>query len=151
MLDRKDIGKSFEPVSAVVEKGRLISFVSAIAEENSIYIDDLAANKADYSALPVPPTFLFCLKMDVPKPFENYQNIGVSLEKLLHANQGFTYFTPTVVGDELIFYSSVEDIYAKKGGALEFLIEKTKVENQRGEHVADLKTTLVIRNETHEK
>ncbi len=146
MLDIKDIGKSFEPTSAVVEKGRLISFASAIDEKNSIYIDELSAKKAGYPALPVPPTFLFCLKMDVPKPFENYQNLGVSLEKLLHANQSFTYFTPAVVGDELTFYSSVEDIYAKKGGALEFLIEKTKVENQRGEHVADLQTTLVIRN-----
>ncbi len=146
MLDIKDIGKSFKPVSAIVEKGRLISFASAIDEKNPIYIDELVAKQVNYSALPVPPTFLFCLKMDVPKPFENYQNIGVSLEKLLHANQSFTYFSPAEVGDELTFYSSVEDIYAKKGGALEFLIEKTKVENQRGEHVADLKTTLVIRN-----
>ncbi|GAB2703146.1 MAG: acyl dehydratase [Alteromonas sp.] len=146
MLDLKDVGKSFEPVVASVEKGRLINFAKSIAEDNPIYTDELAAKKAGYDSLPVPPTFLFCLKMDVPKPFENYQNIGVSLEKLLHANQSFTYFKSAVVGDELTFYSNVEDIYAKKGGALEFLIEKTKVENQSGEHVADLETTLVIRN-----
>jgi len=146
MLDTNNIGKIFTPTTALVEKGRISRFAKSIGENNSIYLDDASAKKAGYNALPVPPTFLFCLKMDVPEPFANYEELGVSLQKLLHANQTFEYFNTAVAGDMLTFTSVVEDIYAKKGGALEFLVEKTKVVNQKNEHVADLITTLVIRN-----
>jgi len=146
MLDKNDIGKVFEPITASVEKGRLSRFAKAIGEKNPIYLDDATAKSAGYDDLPVPPTFLFCLKMDVDNPFENYESLGVSLEKLLHANQSFEYFGTAVAGDILTFNSVVEDIYIKKGGELEFLIEKTNVINQRDEHIANLVTTLVIRN-----
>jgi len=146
MLDINDIGKVFDPITASVEKGQLSRFAKAIGQNNLIYIDNAAARNSGYDDLPVPPTFLFCLKMDVPDPFENYEKLGVCLQKLLHANQSFEYFNAAVAGDVLTFNSVVEDIYAKKGGALEFLIEKTKVVNQRDEHIADLVTTLVIRS-----
>ena len=146
MLDKNDIDKEFKPVVAEVEKGRLLFFAKAIGEIKPTFTDEFIAIDNGYSALPVPPTFLFCLKMDVPDPFENYRNLGISLANMLHAKQSFTYHTPAVAGDLLTFYSHVADIYDKKGGALEFLVEKTKVVNQRDEHVADITTTLVIRN-----
>ena len=37
-------------------------------------------------------------------------------------------------------------IYDKKGGALEFVVRKTRVSNQRGEHVADLRAVTVLRH-----
>ena len=40
----------------------------------------------------------------------------------------------------------IEDIYDKKGGALEFVVRKTRVSNQRGEHVADLRAVTVLRH-----
>jgi hypothetical protein len=40
----------------------------------------------------------------------------------------------------------VADIYAKKGGALEFVVRCTRITNQRGEPVADLIGTTVVRN-----
>lgn len=146
MLDKTDIGKTFPSVTADVEKGRLRFFAKAIGENNPVYIDEEAAQNADYASLPMPPTFFFSLKMDVPKPFENYENVGAPLAKILHANQDFTYHKPVVAGDSLTFDSHIADIYDKKGGALEFLVEKTKVTNQLGECVADMTTTLVVRN-----
>ena len=49
-------------------------------------------------------------------------------------------------GDVLSFEQRIEDIYDKKGGALDFVLRKTRVTNQRGEHVADLRTVTVQRN-----
>ena len=146
MLDTTDIGKIFPSVSAEVEKGRLRFFAKAIGEKNPIYTDDAAAKEAGYKSLPMPPTFLFSLKMDVPRPFENYENVGAPLSKILHANQDFTYHSPVVAGDTLTFKSHIADIYEKKGGALQFLVEKTKITNQEEQHVADMTTTLVVRN-----
>jgi hypothetical protein len=46
----------------------------------------------------------------------------------------------------LRFEQRIEDIYDKKGGALEFVVRKTRVSNQRGEHVADLRAVTVLRH-----
>ncbi len=146
MLDKSDIGKKFPTVSADVEKGRLAFFAKAIGESNPIYFNEEAAVNAGYSSIPVPPTFLFSLKMDVPNPFENYEKIGATLAKLLHANQAFSYHQCVTAGDTLTFDSYIADIYDKKGGLLEFLVEETKVTNQLGVHVANMTTTLVVRN-----
>jgi acyl dehydratase len=146
MLDITDIGKVFPSVTAPVEKGRLRFFAKAIGESNPIYTDEAAAKEAGYKSLPMPPTLLFSLKMDVPNPFENYENSGAALAKILHANQAFTYHKSVVAGDSLTFESHIADIFDKKGGELEFLVEKTKVSNQLNQHVADMTTTLVIRN-----
>jgi hypothetical protein len=40
----------------------------------------------------------------------------------------------------------VSDIYDKKGGALEFVVNDTTVTNQLGEHVAELRSVLVVRH-----
>jgi len=146
MLDKSDIGKEFPVVTAEVEKGRLRFFAKAIAEQDPLYHNESVAQAAGYVSLPVPPTFLFSLKMDVPDPFLNYTNLGAPLAKILHAKQAFTYHKIAVAGDTLTFKSHVADIYDKKGGALEFLVEQTKVTDQHGEHVADMTSTLVIRN-----
>lgn len=146
MLDKTNIGKAFPPVTAAVEKGRLRFFAKAIGENNPIYTDEIAAKEAGYESLPMPPTFLFSLKMDVPNPFKNYENAGLALAKILHANQMFIYHQPVVAGDTLTFESHIANIYDKKGGELLFLEEKTKVLNQFDQHVADMTITLVIRN-----
>jgi acyl dehydratase len=48
-------------------------------------------------------------------------------------------------GDTLRFETKIEDIYDKKGGALHLVVQATRVVNQNGEHVADLRSTLVER------
>lgn len=146
MLNTSEIGTVFPSVNAEVEKGRLRFFAKAIGETNPIYTDEDAAKAAGYESLPMPPTFFFSLKMDVPNPFENYEKIGAPLAKILHANQEFTYHAPVVAGDILTFESHIADIYEKKDGALQFLVEKTKISNQAEQHVADMTTTLVVRN-----
>jgi hypothetical protein len=42
--------------------------------------------------------------------------------------------------------STTEDIYDKKGGALEFVVRRTQVHNQRDACVAELRTVTVLRN-----
>ena len=49
-------------------------------------------------------------------------------------------------GDELTFHSTVSDVYAKKGGLLEFVVQDNKIHNQRNELVAEFQRTLVIRH-----
>jgi len=146
MIDKSHIGKTFPLHSVVVEAGRLRFFAQAIGETSAVYVDEVAAQAAGYRSLPVPPTFLFGLEMERPDPLAWLPEVGLNLARILHGEQNFVYHQPACAGDVLTFETCISDIYDKKNGALEFVVKKSRVSNQHGEHVADLKTVLVQRN-----
>ncbi len=146
MIDKKHIGRVFPASQADVEKGRLRFFAKAIGETNPVYTDEAAARAAGYASLPVPPSFLFSLEMDKPDPFAWLGEVGMDLARILHGEQSFTYHQPVCAGDTLTFESRIDDIYDKKNGALSFVVKAVKVTNQRGAHVADLRSSIAHRN-----
>lgn len=146
MIDRKYIGHAEPAFEVLVEKGRLKFFAKATGQSDPVYTDDKAAHAAGHPALPVPPTFLFCLEMEAPDPAAIRNLLGMDYRRLLHGEQGFVYERMAYAGDVLTFEQRVEDIYDKKNGALEFVVRKTRVTNQRGESVAQLRTVSVLRN-----
>jgi acyl dehydratase len=147
-LDTRHIGHTFPSYSVDVEKGRLKFFAKAIGQDDPVYTDEAAAKAAGHPALPVPPTFLFCLEMDgaASNPFTLRELLDLPVPKVLHGEQRFTYHGMAYAGDTLTFSQRIADIYAKKGGLLEFVVRETRVTNQRGEHVADLHGITVVRH-----
>ena len=146
MIDRKYIGHVEPAFEVLVEKGRLKFFAKATGQTDPVYTDEAAAHTAGLPDLPVPPTFLFCLEMEAPDPAAIRNLLGMDYRRLLHGEQGFVYERMAYAGDVLRFEQSIEDIYDKKNGALEFVVRKTIVTNQRGESVAQLRTVSVLRN-----
>lgn len=147
MLDKAHIGKSYGRITTEVEKGRLRSFAKAIGETNPVYTDEAAAKAAGYRSLPVPPTYFFCLQMiDDPDPTAWLTDLGANIQNVLHGEQSFEYFDIAFAGDSLSMASRITDIYAKKGGALEFLVTETTVVNQSSKLLAKLKCTTVFRH-----
>ena len=147
MIDRQYIGYAMPSFEVLVEKGRLHFFAKATGQTDPVYWDEVAARAAGHPALPVPPTFLFCLEMASPDPAAIRHLLGMDYRRLLHGEQGFTYHSLAYAGDVLRFEQRIEDIYDKKGGALEFVLRKTRVTKQRGQPVADLRTVTVLRND----
>ncbi|MNR05382.1 hypothetical protein D3C85_1214120 [compost metagenome] len=145
MADKSLIGRSMGVTQVEVEKGRLRFFAKAIGETDPIYTDEAAAKAAGYKSLPVPPTFLMCLQGEGVDLVEQLNVFGFDLGRILHAEQSFVYHRPAVAGDVLTFDTRVADVYEKKGGALQFVVNETRVTNQDGEHVADVRSTLVQR------
>ena len=147
MVDQTSVGRTFAPTTAQVEPGRLRYFLETTGERNPIYRDPEAADAAGYSAVPIPPTYLFCLEMmDAENPFEVLGALDIDLARVLHGEQSFVYHTPAVVGDVLTFRPRVSDVTEKKGGALTLIGVVTEVTRQDGVHIADLKRTIVVRN-----
>lgn len=146
MIDRKFIGYTSAPFTAEVERGRLRFFAKAIGESDPLYSDEAAARAAGHPDLPVPPTFLFCLEMDRPDPYGWFDDLGIPLPQVLHGEQAFTYHRTAYAGDRLRFASTVVDIYDKKGGQLEFVVQDNAITNQREELVAEFRRTLVVRH-----
>ncbi|MBA4208150.1 MAG: MaoC family dehydratase N-terminal domain-containing protein [Parvibaculum sp.] len=146
MIDRSFIGHEFAPVTAEVEKGRLRFFAKATGNADPVYSDEAAAAAAGYPSLPAPPTFLFCLEMDRDDPMDFLDLLKVDLGRVLHGEQSFTYRAPVCAGDRITFRSRITDIYDKKNGALEFIVMDTECRNEKGEHVADMRRSIVVRN-----
>jgi acyl dehydratase len=146
MIDRKFIGHELPPHSALVEAGRLRLFAKAIGETDPVFADEDVARAAGHRGLPAPLTFVFCLDMDVPDPFGYLAEMGVPVQNILHGEQSFDYHATIHAGDRLSFRSRIADIYAKKGGALEFIVKETRVENQDAVLVAELRAVVVVRN-----
>ena len=146
VLDASAIGFRTAPFSVEVEAGRLRLFAKAIGESDPVYRDAEAARAAGYRGLPCPPTFLFCLEMEREDPYDWFDALGIPLGKVLHGGQHFVYHEVPCAGDTLTFANEVVDVYHKKGGALEFLVQHNTVTNQHGRVVAEFDRTVVIRH-----
>ena len=146
MIDRSHIGTELPPFTVDVERGRLRFFAKATGQTDPVYTDDEAARAAGHPGLPVPPTFLFCLEMDAPNPGLIRERLGLDYRRILHGEQGYTFHRMAYAGERLTFRQRIEDIYDKKGGALEFIVRKTVVTNEHGEVVAELRAITVYRN-----
>ena len=146
MIDRRHIGHRLPGFSAAVDAGRLRFFAQATGQDDPVYTDEAAARAAGHPALPVPPTFLFCLEMEAPDPGALRALLDIPVPKILHGGQRLTYHAMAYAGDVLHFEHRIADIYAKKGGLLEFIVRETRVSNQHGAQVADLQATLVVRH-----
>jgi len=146
MIDKALIGKTFPPYAVEAEKGRLRFFAKAIGETDPIFVDEAAARAAGYRSLPLPPTFLFTMEIDRPDPLAWFYEVGLDLPKVLHGEQSFTYYMQACAGDILTFASRIVDVYDKKNGALDFIVKETRVTDQTGSHVADLRSVIVQRN-----
>ncbi len=147
MIDKdKHIGRETAPYSVDVEKGRLRFFAKAIGETNPVYSDEDAAKAAGYPSIPAPPSFGFCLEMESNSLWDNLDAMGVPVGKILHGSQSFTYHEPICAGDRITFVTKISDIYDKKGGQLEFVVEDSTATNQNGTLVAELQRVIVVRN-----
>ena len=146
MIDKKHIGYAPPPILWDVEKRRIAFFAKVIGLTDPIHTDEVAAKAAGYRGIVAPPTFIFGAPGDSGETMKLIETLEIDLGKVLHGEQRFDYHAPVCAGDTLRFQSKVSDIYDKKGGALEFVVNDTKVSNQLGEHVADLHSVIVVRH-----
>lgn len=146
MLDRGWIGRELPPLVVEVDRWRLRSFARAIGETNPIYVEDAAARAAGYRGILAPPTFLFGLSYEMDDQTEFLRAMGADVRNILHGEQSFRYHESICAGDRLTIQSTIVDIYAKKGGQLEFIVRESKVSHADGRRMADLREVLVLRN-----
>ncbi|MEP4146143.1 MAG: MaoC family dehydratase N-terminal domain-containing protein [Halioglobus sp.] len=146
MLDKSKIGHDFPSFAVDVEKGRLRFFAMAIGETNPIYTDERAAKAAGYPAIPAPPTYMFSVDLDGPELMPIIGLLDLDIGRVLHGSQEFDYLGQIYAGDRITQQSKIVDIYDKKGGALEFVVQESSYSNQNGELVGKARQTLVYRN-----
>ena len=75
-------------------------------------------------------------------------DLGVPITTILHGEQGFRYHRTACAGDVVTVDARIADIYDKKNGALAFIVKESRAVNQRDELVAELRTVIVVRQDT---
>lgn len=144
------VGVVSEPRRVQVETGFLKFFAKATGETDPVYFDEDAARAAGHPALPAPPTYLFSLALSAPAGrgdiLDKANGIGIDMGRILHGEQSFTPHQPIHAGDVLFLTTTTTDIYAKKGGALEFVVQNTRAVNDNGDLVSEMRMVTVVRN-----
>lgn len=138
------IGKRYTPVIFYVDADRIRSFAKATGQTDPVYFDVVNAQRQGHPSLLAPPTFLTVVGMAQDNPFPHVTDLNVSLSNLLYANQRYCYYAPVYAGDTIRLVSEIEDMFDKKGGALQFCVIKQTCTNQYGQLVAILYGTLVL-------
>lgn len=149
-IDRRHVGAVSEERQIDVERGQLRFFAKATGETNPIYFDQGAAQAAGHPDIPAPPTFLFSLYWGAPPKIgdllDKEQGLGVDVARVLHGEQSFAYHHPIYGGDRITLTTKTSDIYEKRGGALEFIVQDTKGVNADGILCAEMRVVTVVRN-----
>jgi len=148
LMDKSFIGYSETSSPIRVEAPQLNLFLKALGETNPFFHDSAAAKAAGYRDVTIPPTYLFCLQMMTPPDsYAFYDRLGIHTGRMLHGEQGFRYHIPICLGDVLTFHAKITNIYEKKGGALTMVERETRVLNEVQQHMADITTINIIRND----
>ena len=146
MLDRSKIGHQFDPFTVDIEKGRVKFFAKAIGETSPVYFDEAAAQAAGYKTIPAPPTFMFSIDLDGPEFLPLLNMLDMDITRILHGSQDFQYQGQIYAGDTITQHCTILDIFDKKNGALEFVVQESRYTNQHGEPVGKARQTVVYRN-----
>jgi acyl dehydratase len=146
LIDReRALELRIEPVIFEMERGRLRFFAETTGLTDPIYLDPAAAQAAGHPDVVVPPTFLGnSLELELPQPLSWLADLGVDLQRTTHGEQAFEYHDLAYAGDVLTFTRSIDDVYVKKGGALEFVVKRTEITRQSGSRVASVLCTIGV-------
>jgi acyl dehydratase len=71
--------------------------------------------------------------------------MGVNIGNVLHGEQRFDYHAPIHAGDRIRLKTTTVDIYEKKGGALEFIVQDTTAHNQNDVLCVSSRSVIVVR------
>lgn len=146
MIDRKWIGRESALSVLPIERTRVQLFAKAIGETAAIHLDPDAARAAGYRDVVAPPTFIFAAELDSGEMDALMCDLGIPLSQLLHGEQRFRFHKVVCAGDVVTVQSTVEDIYEKRGGALEFVVSASRAVDEVGELVAEMRSVLVCRH-----
>ncbi|MET7422952.1 MaoC family dehydratase N-terminal domain-containing protein [Dactylosporangium sp. NPDC005555] len=140
MVDDSAVGRTGEPFTLDVERGKIREFARATGSSNPAYLstEDPVA----------PPTFLTTAFFWQTGDADPWQAVAMDQRKGLHAEQEFVFHGPPPrAGDRLTGVSRIESITRKEGrsGGLAFAVMVTEFHDGTGRHVATVRLTGVER------
>jgi len=145
MIDTRHIGHKFTPFDSIIEAGRVRLFCAAIGETAAIHRDARAARAAGYPHILAPLTFPTAIAMDNPDPRCVIDLLEVNIAWILHTEERYDYLGPICVGDLITTAMEIIDIYARKNGALQFVVTALDMRNELAQPVCKVRRSFAVR------
>ncbi|MGH7366264.1 MAG: FAS1-like dehydratase domain-containing protein [Candidatus Rokuibacteriota bacterium] len=135
-VDKSAIGRTGEPVTMHVERGKIQEFARAIQDDDPLYYDEAHAAREAGGIMP-PVTFLQTVShWDDGR---GRPRLPFDLKRVLHGEQEYEFIAPIHAGDVLTAVSKIIDVYekpGKRGGAMTFAVTETEYRDATGRLVA---------------
>ena len=142
----KLIGKSYKTISMVIKEEDVVSFSKATKQEDEIFSNKIVAQNEGFPNIVCPPTYLISIGMKMNILNECLENLGIGLEKILHAGQEFNYSDLVFVQDKISMETIFKNAYEKNEGSLMFFVYESKFYNQNEVEVCVMNNTLLLRS-----
>ena len=142
----KLIGKSYKTISLVIKKEDVVSFSKATNQEDEIFSNRIVAQNKGFPNIVCPPTYLISIGMKMNILNECLEDLGIGLEKILHAGQEFNYKDLVFVQDKISMETIFKNGYEKNEGKLMFFVYESKFFNQNEVEVCVMNNTLLVRS-----
>ena len=142
----KFIGKSYKTISLVIKEEDVVSFSEATKQEDKIFFNKIVAQNEGFPNIVCPPTYLISVGMKNNILNECLQDLGMGLEKILHAGQEFNYSGLVFVKDKISMKTIFKNAYKKNEGKLMFFVYESKFYNQNEVEVCVMNNTLLVRS-----
>lgn len=142
MLDMNYQGKEFPSYTFEVERSKIKELCLAIGDDNPVFVDGKKAQEAGYKDTPASLTFPTVMNFwGYPEIWDRMKEIGINVQKLLHASEGYEYFSPIYPGD--IITGTVKIDSLRSGGAMDIATFQSTY-TRDGEVVIIAKMKIVV-------
>ncbi|UPT64877.1 MAG: MaoC family dehydratase N-terminal domain-containing protein [Hyphomonadaceae bacterium JAD_PAG50586_4] len=149
IFDRSTKGKTIEPVSVFIERGRIRFFAQVLGNHDPMHASFEAARAAGHPDLLAPASFFVVAEALADEERARRalpsaaQLVKCDYRYLLHGDERYFYAGPIYAGDEVVHATTVLDFYDKKNGAMEFVsLESTLTHPTRGVLLRTTRTLL---------
>ena len=142
----KLIGRSYKTISVVIKEEDVVSFSKATKQEDEIFSNKIVAQNEGFPNIVCPPTYLISIGMKMNILNECLEDLGIGLEKILHAGQEFNYSDLVFVQDKISMETIFKNAYEKNEGSLMFFVYESKFYIQNEVEVCVMNNTFLVRS-----
>lgn len=152
------VGQVVGVYTDVVERGAIRRYCQAMDDMDPLYLDDAYASNTRYGGVIAPPLFVGGLAPHppgTPEPGDDgfggriqAEQVELPLKRVVVGGQEWEFFAPVRPGDEITITSRLAELREAEGrrsGRMVFNVKESVFVNQRGETVAILRHTRVLR------
>lgn len=132
-ISAEHVGRSYPATDPyVVSQGKVGEFARALGDPSEAYRGPAAV---------APPTFAIVIAAQAWEQLFHDPELGLALERIVHADQGFTFDRAIRVGDELRATLTIEKVRTR--GAVDWIGSRVQVGTVTGEPVCEVEATFV--------
>lgn len=148
MADKNQVGRKYSTPPWEVERCKIRELVTAIGDDNPVYLDKNAAIEAGYQDTPAPPTYITVPGNWQSQTEQFMKDLNINYAMIVHGGEEYEYHKEIYPGDVLTGETTVADVVEKQsrsGSLMDIVTIETVYHNQNNEKVLTGRTTIIER------